>query len=109
MKTLLVLLLFIPSVCLGLTFKNGQQVGSYKGIGWPTIEKHGLDAGKIGVKVSILNFLDLVNHHINLSLEHLTVKALIVIGENLKVLLEEPRLILIQKREEKIGMHGHFL
>ena len=46
MRSLLVLLLFIPSFCLGLTFKNGEQVGSYKGIGWPTIEKHGLDAGK---------------------------------------------------------------
>ena len=46
MKTLLALLLLIPSLSWGLTFKNGEQVGSYKGIGWPTIEKHELDAGK---------------------------------------------------------------
>ena len=49
MRSLLVLLLFIPSFCLGLTFKNGEQVGSYKGIGWPTIEKHGLDSPMIDI------------------------------------------------------------
>jgi len=46
MKNFLTLLLLIPSLSWGLTFKNGEQEGSYKGIGWPTIEKHGLDAGK---------------------------------------------------------------
>ncbi len=46
MKTILALLLLIPSLSWGLTFKNGKQEGSYQGIGWPTIEKHGLDAGK---------------------------------------------------------------
>tara|TARA_B100000902_G_scaffold254624_1_gene241054 strand:- start:162 stop:1088 length:927 start_codon:yes stop_codon:yes gene_type:complete len=46
MKILLTLLLLIPSLSLGLTFKNGKQEGSYKGLGWPTIEKHDLDSGK---------------------------------------------------------------
>ena len=46
MKTLLILLLIVSSLSWGLTFKNGEEVGSYKGIGWPTIGKHGLDAGK---------------------------------------------------------------
>ena len=47
MKTLLALLLLIPSLSFGaVTFKNGERVDSYKGIGWPNIEKHDLDAGK---------------------------------------------------------------
>ena len=59
MKTLLSLLLLIPSMSWGLTFKDGEQVdgsssssindssqGSYQGIGWPISKKHGLDASK---------------------------------------------------------------
>lgn len=41
------ILLIIPSISFSsVTFKNGERVGSYKGYGWPTIEKHELDAGK---------------------------------------------------------------
>ena len=47
MKIFLTLLLLIPSLSWGaVTFKNGERVDSYKGIGWPNIEKHDLDAGK---------------------------------------------------------------
>jgi len=47
MKIFLTLLLLISSLSWGaVTFKNGERVDSYKGIGWPNIEKHDLDAGK---------------------------------------------------------------
>ena len=47
MKFIITLLLFIPSLSWGaVSFKKGERVDSYKGIGWPTIEKHDLDAGK---------------------------------------------------------------
>ena len=46
MNKFVFLFFFIPILSWGLTFSDGKQLGAYKGYGWPTIEKHDLDASK---------------------------------------------------------------
>lgn len=44
-KALFIFLIIIPKLLLGLTFKDGIQIGYYT-IGYPSSEPHGLDAGR---------------------------------------------------------------
>ena len=46
MNKFIILFFLIPFLSWGLTFSDGKQLGAYKGYGWPTIEKHDLDASK---------------------------------------------------------------